>query len=96
MTMSDPKVVRWHPMYHAVGHALLAEAGADVVMVDSNDVGEAKQALHGARVLWVRTPERVTADVLDAWQGSHRGVVLSIWHRQHRHYGCQRSWHPCL
>ena len=60
------KVVLWHPMYHLVGHTLLAETGADVVIVDSNDVGEVKQALHGARVLWVRTPERVTAEVLDA------------------------------
>ena len=64
--MSNTKVVLWHPMYHPVGHTLLAEAGADVVVVDSNDVGEVKQALHGARVLWVRTPERVTADILDA------------------------------
>jgi phosphoglycerate dehydrogenase-like enzyme len=64
--MSSKKVVLWHPMYHPVGHTLLAEAGADVVVVDSNDVGEVKQALHGARVLWVRTPERVTADILDA------------------------------
>jgi len=64
--MSSAKVVLWHPMYHPAGHTLLAEAGADVVVVDSNDVGELKQALHGARVLWVRTPERVTADVLDA------------------------------
>jgi phosphoglycerate dehydrogenase-like enzyme len=30
------------------------------------DIGELKQALRGARVLWVRTPERVTADILDA------------------------------
>jgi phosphoglycerate dehydrogenase-like enzyme len=64
--MSNPKVVLWHPMYHPVGHALLAEAGAEVVVVDSNDVGEVKQALHGAHVLWVRTPERVTADILDS------------------------------
>ncbi len=64
--MSNAKVVLWHPMYHPVGHTLLAEAVADVVVVDSNDVGEVKQALHGARVLWVRTPERITAEVLDA------------------------------
>jgi phosphoglycerate dehydrogenase-like enzyme len=52
-------------MYHPIGHTLLAEAGADVVVVDSSDVGEVKQALHGGSVLWVRTPERVTADILD-------------------------------
>jgi phosphoglycerate dehydrogenase-like enzyme len=53
-------------MYHPAGHTLLAEAGADVVIVDSSDAGEVKQALHGARVLWVRTPERITPDILDA------------------------------
>ena len=64
--MPKPRVVLWHPMYHPVGHELLAEAGADVVTIDSNDSGEVKQALHGARILWVRTPERVTADILEA------------------------------
>jgi lactate dehydrogenase-like 2-hydroxyacid dehydrogenase len=37
-----------------------------VVVIDSRDTGEIKQALHGARALWVRTPERVTDDVLEA------------------------------
>jgi len=36
------------------------------VIVDSAQPNEVKQALHGAQALWVRTPERVTADVLDA------------------------------
>ena len=53
-------------LYGDLVGAMVAEAGADVVIVDSTDVGEVKQALHGARALWVRTPERVTADVLDA------------------------------
>jgi hypothetical protein len=60
------KVVLWRPMYNAAGHDMLADGGADVVIVDSTDVTEIKQVLHGARALWVRTPERVTADVLEA------------------------------
>jgi phosphoglycerate dehydrogenase-like enzyme len=64
--MQRPKIVLWRPMYDPAGHKMLADAGADVVVVDSTDAGEIKQALHGARALWVRTPERVTADVLDA------------------------------
>jgi len=53
-------------MYDPAGHKMLADAGADVVVIDSTDAGEVKQALHGAHALWVRTPERVTAEVLDA------------------------------
>src|SRR5262245_38928262 len=53
-------------MYHPAGHKMLADAGVDVVVVDSTNRDELKQVLHGARALWVRTPERVTADVLDA------------------------------
>ncbi len=64
--MDHPKVVLWRPMYHLLGHELLAQGGADVVVVDSAHANELKQALHGARALWVRTPERVTADVLEA------------------------------
>lgn len=64
--MSKPKVVLWRPMYNAIGHKLLEDGGADVVVVDSPNADELKQVLHGAKALWVRTPERVTADVLDA------------------------------
>jgi phosphoglycerate dehydrogenase-like enzyme len=64
--MQRPKVVLWRSMYHPPGHKMLEERGMDVVVVDSSDPGELKQALHGARALWVRTPERVTADILDA------------------------------
>jgi len=53
-------------MYHPAGHQMLAEHGADVVIVDSVEPDQIKQALHGAHALWVRTPEQVTADVLDA------------------------------
>lgn len=64
--MSKPKVVLWRPMYNAIGHDLLEHGGADVVVVDSSEADELKQVLHGAKALWVRTPERVTADILDA------------------------------
>jgi phosphoglycerate dehydrogenase-like enzyme len=60
-------------MYDPAGHDMLREAGADVVIVDTPNVDELKQALHGARALWVRTPERVTAEVLDA--GKHLAIV---------------------
>lgn len=62
-------------MYHPLGHTLLADSGAEVVVVDSHDVGELKQSLHGASVLWVRAPETVTADVLEA--GKHLVAVSS-------------------
>jgi len=64
--MQRPKIVLWRAMYDPAGHKMLADGGADVVVVDNPDPGEVKQALHGAAALWVRTPERVTADVLDA------------------------------
>ena len=64
--VSKGKVVLWRSMYDPAGHTLLAEGGADVVVVDSSNADEVKQVLHGARALWVRTPERVTADILEA------------------------------
>ena len=64
--MAEGKVVLWRSMYHPEGHQILAEAGLDVVIVDSTNVDEIKQVLHGARALWVRTPERVTAEILDS------------------------------
>ncbi len=64
--MSNGKVVLWRPMYHPEGHRMLAEAGLDVVIVNSAGTDEIKQVLHGASALWVRTPERVTADILDS------------------------------
>jgi D-3-phosphoglycerate dehydrogenase / 2-oxoglutarate reductase len=53
-------------MYHPAGHQMLVDGGADIIIVDSSNADEIKQVLHGARALWVRTPERVTADILDA------------------------------
>jgi hypothetical protein len=64
--MTQPKVVAWRPMYDPVGHALFREAGAELVIVDSTDPGDVKAELGEARALWVRTPERVSADVMDA------------------------------
>lgn len=64
--MTSGKVVLWRKMYHPEGHQMLADAGLDVVIVDSPNADEIKQVLHGARALWVRTPERVTAEILDA------------------------------
>jgi phosphoglycerate dehydrogenase-like enzyme len=60
------KVVLWRPMYHPQGHEMLTKAGLDVVIVDSANADEIKQVLYGARGLWVRTPERVTAEILNS------------------------------
>lgn len=64
--MTKPKVVVWRPMYDQVGHELFREAGAELAIVDSTDPQAVKAELAGARGLWVRTPERVTADIMDA------------------------------
>lgn len=64
--MAKPKVVLWRRMYDAVGCELLEQGGAEVVVVDTPDPAAVKAALPGARAMFVRTPEKVTADVLDA------------------------------
>jgi len=64
--MAEGKVVLWRPMYDPQGHQMLIEAGLDVVIVDSANADEIKQVLYGARALWVRTPERVTAEILNS------------------------------
>jgi phosphoglycerate dehydrogenase-like enzyme len=71
--MAEGKVVLWRSMYHPQGHQMLAEAGLDVVVVDSANADEIKQVVYGARALWVRTPERVTAEILNS--GSELVVV---------------------
>ena len=83
-------------MYNTLGHDLLSEAGADVVVVDSDNPDEVKQALHGAKALWVRTPERITADVLDAGRElvvvSTRVSALTTWiskPQRSADFGCQ-------
>ena len=85
--MSKGRVVLWRSMYHTAGHNMLTDGGTDVVVVDSNNIGELKQVLHGARALWVRTPERVTADVLDAGKDLVVVSAVRVRHRQHRYSG---------
>ena len=64
--MNKPKVVVWRPMYDQSGHAWFEEAGADLVVVDSTDAQAVMAELPDARAIWVRTPERITADMMDA------------------------------
>ncbi len=64
--MAKPKVVLWRPMYDQIGHRLFAEAGADLVVVDSTDAQAVMAELPGAQAIWVRTPERITAGMMDA------------------------------
>jgi len=53
-------------MYDSSGRDLLEKDGHDVVVVDSSDPADVARELPGCQALWVRTPERVTAAVLDA------------------------------
>lgn len=64
--MAKPKVVLWRPMYDQMGHKLFEEAGADVVVVDSTDAQAVLAELPDANAIWVRTPERITADMMNA------------------------------
>ena len=48
--MDKPKVVLWRPMYAPIGHELLADGGADVVVVDSPNADEVKQVLKDTAV----------------------------------------------
>ena len=68
------KAVLWRPMYDPDGHALLTENGIEPAVIDSPDADQVKAALGNANALWVRTPERVTAEVMDAGPGL---VVIS-------------------
>jgi phosphoglycerate dehydrogenase-like enzyme len=72
--MAKPKVVVWMPMYDQIGHQWFEEAGADLVVVDSTDVQAVMAELHDAQAIWVRTPERITADMMD---GAPELVVIS-------------------
>lgn len=64
--MSGFKIVLWRPMYDPSGKTLLEVAGAKVVIVDSSSADEVRHELADAHALWVRTPERVTKDILAA------------------------------
>ncbi len=62
----EPKIVLWRPMYDPSGQQQLEAAGAKVTLVDSSDARALTAALPDARGLWVRYPETVTPDILDA------------------------------
>lgn len=64
--MAGPKVVVWRPMYDQAGHAMFEKAGADLVVVDSADAQAVMAELPDAKAIWVRTPERITTDMMDA------------------------------
>ncbi|MDA7945967.1 MAG: hypothetical protein MPJ78_00660 [Hyphomicrobiaceae bacterium] len=64
--MAKPKVVVWRPMYDQIGHALFEEGGVELVVVDSTDAQAVMAELPDAKAIWVRTPERITADMMDA------------------------------
>ncbi len=64
--MAKPKVVVWRPMYDQIGHQLFEEAGVDLVVVDSTDAQAVMAELPDAKAIWVRTPERITAVMMDA------------------------------
>lgn len=60
------KVVVWRPMYDPTGHRLLEEGGLKVIVVDTSDTQKVVAEVADARALWVRTPEKVTEDILEA------------------------------
>lgn len=60
------KVVVWRPMYDPTGHRLLEEGGLKVVVIDTSDAQKVVAEAADARALWVRTPEKVTEDILEA------------------------------
>ncbi len=68
------KIVCWRPMYDPSGHDLLRATGADVEIIDTPDAQAVAAALKGAHALWVRTPERVDAELMDAGENL---VVIS-------------------
>ncbi len=68
------KAVVWRPMYDPTGHRLLEQGGLRVVVVDTSDAQKVVAEIADADALWVRTPEKVTADILDA---ASRLVVVS-------------------
>lgn len=64
--MAKPKIVLWRPMYDQAGHALFEQAGATIAVVDTSDRQAVTKELAGAQAIWIRTPERITADMMDA------------------------------
>lgn len=64
--MTRPKIVLWRPMYDQRGHQWFEVEGADIAVVDTPDAAAVQAELGDALGLWVRTPERVAGDLLDA------------------------------
>lgn len=64
--MSDNHVVLWRTMYDSSGADRLRSVGCRVSVVDSPKEDDVIAALHDAKALWVRYPQKVTARVLDA------------------------------
>ena len=68
------KIVCWRPMYDPKGHELLRATGAVVEIIDAPDAQAVAAAIMDADALWVRTPERVDAELMDAGENL---VVIS-------------------
>ena len=68
------KIVCWRPMYDPKGHELLQATGAEVEIIDAPDAQAVAAAIMDADALWVRTPERVDAELMDAGENL---VVIS-------------------
>ncbi len=68
------KIVCWRPMYDPAGHDLLRANGADVEVIDTPNAQVVAAAIMDADALWVRTPERVDAELMDAGENL---VVIS-------------------
>ena len=60
------KIICWRPMYDPSGHDLLRDAGLLVDVIDSPDAQAVSAAMVDAAALWVRTPERVDGNIMDA------------------------------
>jgi len=65
-TNRDRHVILWRNMYDTTGADQLREAGCRVTIIEASDDDKIEAALADARGLWVRYPQKVTADLLDA------------------------------
>ena len=65
-TYRDCHVVLWRNMYDTTGADQLRKAGCRVTIIEAADDDKLTAALADARGLWVRYPQKVTAQVLDA------------------------------
>src|SRR5579872_3011690 len=65
-TNRDCHVVLWRNMYDTTGADQLRKAGCRVTIVEASDDAKLPSILADARGLWVRYPQKVTAQILDA------------------------------